>query len=107
MSWTWFKTKAPPPIPDNGIYQYPRTQPYGFFRAGLDVFGPYLRPIVDATGGGTLDLRALRVFNPNTVIAQTYTPVSIAGNGAELTGNYGTLGLVDVTTAQQNGQAII
>lgn len=104
--WTWFGTRAPAPIPDDGLDRYQRRPLFGRFGDGNNVFGPYRRPIVDATGGGSLVMRQMRPESPAYTVPQYWTPVGIAGDGAELTGNYGVMGLVDVTT-NSNGNGVV
>lgn len=99
MAWTWFKTRAPAPVPNDGLDTYKRNPLYGRFGNGHNVFGPYRRPVVDATGrGGQIIMRQLKPLEPNTVVPQQWTPVAITGAGSELTGAFSTVGLVDVTT---------
>lgn len=109
MAWTWFRTAAKPPIPDDGLDTYRRNPLYGRFRNGFNVFGPYRRPIVDATGrGGQLIMRQLKPLQPNYVYPQQTVPVSITGSGSELTGSYHSLGLVNVSNnANQNSGGVV
>lgn len=111
--WTWFKTKAPAPVaPAPHLWNWKRTRLFGRFQDGYNAFGPYRRPIMDATGGGTLNLRQLSTYSPNNVITQTNVRVAITGDGSELTGQYVQTGLVNVsnqaapvTDPAQNGRS--
>lgn len=99
MAWTWFRTRAPAPIPDDGLDRYSRIPGYDRFRNASNVFGPYRRPIQDATGrGGQIIMRQLKPLQPNTVMPQQWVPVSITGKGSELTGAFTSIGLVDVSS---------
>lgn len=107
MAWTWFRTKAPAPVPSDGLDRYTRRPLFGAFHDGYNVFGPYRRPIQDATGhGGQLVQRQLNPYSPNYVVPQQWTPVSIAGNGSELTGTYAGVGLID-TSGQNNSANVL
>lgn len=98
MSWTWFKTGQPAPVPPAAhLYQWFRTRLFGRFQDGYNAFGPYRRPIQDATGGGTLNLRQLSTYAPNMVVNHTTVKVAITGDGSELTGQYIQTGLVNVS----------
>jgi len=102
--WTWFRTKSPAPIPESGhLYDYCLRPLFGRWQNAVNAFGPYRRPILDATGGGNLNLSQLLPFSPNCVIQQGFTPVSITGNGSELTGAYNVIGLVNTTNPNANG----
>lgn len=98
FGWTWFRTRAKAPIDSNPTYNWARIPLYGRFADGFTVFGPYRRPIMSATGRGTLYHRQLKPLSPNVVIPQSWTPVGIAGNGSELSGVFSSMGLVDVTS---------
>ena len=102
ISWTWNREKAPPPIEPNVVYDYSRRPLYGHYSNGFNVFGPYERPVLDATGGGQLYARQLSPLHPNIVQPQAYTPVGIAGDGAELHGTYQVMPLVNVSQPSQN-----
>lgn len=96
--WTWFKTKTPPPVADDGLDSYNRRPLWGQYQNGFNVFGPYRRPVQDATGrGGQIVLRQLRPLSPNYVFPQQWTPVSITGRGSELTGDFSSMGLIDTS----------
>lgn len=104
---------ASPPIPDNVEHWYGRIPLYGRFNDAFNVFGPYRRPILDATGGGTLNDRQLYPLSSQDSWQQRVTPVSITGDGAELTGNFGQLPLVNTQqetttiTKDANGNVVI
>lgn len=102
--FTWIATLTAPPVGVNHQYGYGRIKPYDRFNVGSEVFGPYERPIQDATGGGQLYARDLKPFSANSVIPQQWTPVAITGSGSELSGNFAVVGLVDVTSQGANTQ---
>lgn len=107
MAWTWFRTKSSPPIADDGLDRYGRIAPYDRFNGRLNVFGPYRRPIMDATGrGGQIVLRQFRPLQPNIVYPQQWVPVAITGKGSELTGAFTTTGLVDVTSNNSRNKVV-
>lgn len=96
--WTWLTTQAPAPVAPTPRNNFGRARLFGMYNDGFTVFGPYRRPIEAATGGGSLYRRTLNPLAPNYVYPQQWTPVSVAASGSELTGQYDTLGLVNVTT---------
>jgi hypothetical protein len=104
VSWTWNREKAPPPIAPNVAYDYNRRPLWGHYSNSFNVFGPYERPILDATGGGDLFARQLPPLHPNMVLQQAFTPVPITGDGSELQGSFGVLPLVNVS---QPGQSVV
>lgn len=107
MAWTWFRTKSAPPVPDDGLDRYSRIPGYERFRGGSNVFGPYRRPIQDATGrGGQIVMRQFKPLQPNTVYPQQWVPVAITGKGSELTGAFTTTGLVDVTSNNSKNRVV-
>jgi hypothetical protein len=90
-----------PQVGPNHQYNYKRTPLFGRFSDGYNAFGPYRRPIVDATAGGLLVQRQLNSYALNDVFLQTNVPVAITGDGSQLQGQYVQSGLVNVTTQQQ------
>jgi len=98
-NWTWFGTRSKAPIPSDGLDRYKRAPLFGNFANGFSAFGPYRRPIEDATGGGQLVHRQLAPFSPNIVAPKAYTPVAITGSGSELTGEFSVVGLINVNSA--------
>jgi hypothetical protein len=102
LKWTWHRTKEAPPIPDNVEYEYNRRPLWGQYSSGFNAFGPYRRPILDATGGGQLYGRQLNPYSPNTVQAQAFTPVSITGDGSESSGVFQVMPLVNVSTPESD-----
>jgi len=103
INWTWTRTKEAPPVPPGVEWWWKRIQDWGRFDNRLNVFEPYRRPIMDATGGGQLYARQLPPFHPNSVYNQTNINVAITADGSELTGQFSVLPLVNTTT--QNGTA--
>lgn len=102
ISWTWNRVNEAPPIPPGVAWDWHRRPLWGHYDNGFNVFGPYERPIVDATGGGQLYSRQLSPLHPDMVFQQAFTPVSIAADGSELTGQFTVLPLVNVTTPGSN-----
>jgi len=96
--WTWLNTQSQAPVAPSPRNNFGRARLFGMFSDGFTVFGPYRRPIQPAAGGGQLYRRNLNPIAPNYVFPQQWTPVSVTGRGSELTGQFDTLGLVNVTT---------
>ena len=96
-TWTRLAGHLDTEIPPNVVYDYHRRPLFGHYQVGYNVFGPYERPILDATGGGDLYARQLPPYHPNSVVQQGFTPVGIAGDGAELHGSFNVLPLVNVS----------
>jgi len=106
ITWTWFKTKEPPPVPPGVEWWWNRIPDYGRFDNRLNIFEPYRRPIMDATGGGDLYARQLSPLHPNMVFAQAFNPVAITGDGSELTGQFTVLPLVDTQNQQSTSEVV-
>lgn len=104
--WTWLRTALAPYVPPSANADFGRARLYGQYSDGFTIYGPYRRPIVDATGGGELYRRQLALLGPNIVYPQHFTPVSIAGGGASLHGQFDILGLVNVTSNSGQGGAV-
>lgn len=107
INWTWNRVKETPPIPPGVAYDWKRAPLFGHYNNGYSVFGPYERPILDATGGGQLYTRQLPPYHGNTIYTQTNTPVAITGDGSELTGSLQVLPLVNVTNPQASSGEIV
>lgn len=113
FNWSWLKVRGVndkgspasgqpmPQVGPNNNYKYKRTPLFGTFSNGFNAFGPYRRPIMDATAGGLLVQRQLNSYALNDVFQQTNIPVSITGDGSQLQGQYVQSPLVNVTTQEQ------
>lgn len=106
IGWSWNRTKEAAPIASNVLYDYNRRPLWGHYDDSNNVFGPYERPILDATGGGQLYSRQLPPFHPNMVFNQQGVNVSITGDGSELTGSYTVLPLVNAQTQQSSSEVV-
>lgn len=104
---TWTRVRSAPPVPPNVEYDYTRIPLWGHYAGGFNVFGPYQRPILDATGGGALYARQLGPYHPNITLPQQFTPVSLTGDGSELHGQFTVLPLVDVSTNTPPGSEVV
>lgn len=98
--------KEDPPVPPSTIYDWNRRPLFGHYNNGYNTFGPYERPIMDATGGGQLYARQLPPFHPNMVFSQQMTPVAITADGSELTGQFTVLPLVDVQSHATGSEVV-
>lgn len=106
ITWAWLKTKTPPPVPPGVEWWWKRSPDWNRYNNGQNIFEPYRRPIVSATGGGTLYQRQFAALQPNIVFNQTGTPVSITGDGSELQGQFTVLPLVD-TQSSSGGSEVV
>lgn len=99
INWSWHRLPGhlDDTIPPNVEYDYSRVPLWGHYGNGFNVFGPYRRPIMGATGGGQLYARQLPPLHPNAIYPQRYVPVALTGDGAELHGTYASLPLVNVS----------
>jgi len=106
ITWAWFKTKEAPPVPPGVEWWWKRIPEWDRYNNGLNVFEPYRRPIVDATGGGDLYSRQLSLVGPQMVYNQTSVNVAITGSGSELTGQFTVLPLVDTQTQGNSSEVV-
>lgn len=106
INWTWNRVNAAPPVPPSTIYDWNRRPLFGHYSNGYNAFGPYERPIMDATGGGQLYARQLPGLHPNMVFSKEIVNNSITGNGSELTGQFTILPLVDTQSTPSGGEVV-
>lgn len=107
ITWAWNRTKTAPPVAPGVEWWWKRIQDFGRFDNRLNVFEPYRRPIVDATGGGDLYARQLTPFHPNMVFTKNILPVAITASGSELTGQFVVLPLVDVQNQSNPANEVV
>ena len=106
INWTWNRVKEAPPVPPGVEYDWIRKPLFGHYDNRYNVFGPYRRPILDATGGGQLYARQLGPLAPNVVYNQTTRQVSITGDGSELQGQFTVLPLVNAQNSTPGSEVV-